>query len=423
MAHREEAKYAPLRTKILWTLLFLVIFVVGRNIPLPLMHEAHGTAGTIGGLSSVTGLATGGNFDSPTLFSLGLGPYMGANIMWRFLMIGRLARGKNIPEQTVNLVRYLVMGALSLFQAISLSGNFTITPVHLGPFPPAGTARVLSVMMLMAGAAFLTWIANQNQDKGLGGVTSFIVYQIIITAMTNWHPFMQLVHEPGSGHILIPVGLACLGVILLGVFAGNSELRLKVNKVSIDNGFTGQSYLPVKLNPAGASPIMYAMTLLMVPANIIHALGIVFPGLEAGSQTFLQHWGLTSPIGWSVYLVLLFAMSIFFGLFTVSPKQIGDRMQDGGEYFDNVNPGRATKSFLRNRVVFLSGITGIGLVVLTGLPLFFLSHYPTYQYELMAPGTFMIIIANMWMLYEEIADTNIGRKYDFHLMAAQEVTA
>jgi preprotein translocase subunit SecY len=111
--------------------------------------------------------------------------------------------------------------------------------------------------------------------------------------------------------------------------------------------------------------------------------------------------------------MLLFGLTIFFGLFTVDPKDTAKRMKDAGEYFDRVPPGDATRRYIRWRVVALSALSGAFLVLFTGLPLYFIGSYPKLQYLLTAPGTLMILLGLLWMLQEEVADTLIGTKYVF----------
>jgi len=116
-------------------------------------------------------------------------------------------------------------------------------------------------------------------------------------------------------------------------------------------------------------------------------------------------------------------MSIFFGLLTVSPRDIAQRMRDGGEYFDAVAPGEPTRRFLRRRVVLLSAIAGVVILVLTGVPLAFMGRYPELQLLLLAPGTVLIVLGLLWMVQEEIADTLIGPRYAFSFRATSEVRA
>ena len=407
-----------MRTKVLWTVLFFVCFMVGRHVPVPLLH---GTA-TAGGASSAqllnaANIATGGNFFSPSFFSLGLGPWMGAAILWRFLFIGRIARDRKIPETTVNRARNAFMVVLAIIQAVSLMSTYEIGNLTWGPFSGRTNAQVVIVVVLTAGAILVAWLAKRNEDLGLGGITMFILYQIIITAMRNVETLSGSRTDPEYVRVLSIVVVACLCVVVVGVFAGNAEMRLHVNKVAIDNGFTGVSYLPIKLNPAGASPIMYALTLLVIPQYVAHAVGVVAPAAAAGADRFLAVWGLSSPVGFTVYLVLLFGLTIFFGLFTVGPKEAAKRMRNGGEYFDRVAPGQATRQYIRRRVVVLSAVSGLFLVVFTGLPLYFIGSYPNLQYLLMAPGTVLILLGLLWMLQEEIADTMIGTKYVFTFRA------
>lgn len=418
MAQVRDGKFAPLRVKLLWTALFFLCFMVGRNIPIPLLHGvAEGTSEVNTNLLNAANIATGGNFFYPSLFSLGLGPWMGAAILWRFLFLGRIARDRKIPEETVKRARNVVMVVLAVFQAISLMSRYEIGSLRWGPFTGRVNAEVVIVLFLTAGGVLVAWLARRNEDLGLGGVTIFILYQIMITARRNLAVLPVATGDPHYLRVLWLVGLACVGVVVIGVFAGNAELRLHVNKVSIDSGYTGMSYLPVKLNPAGAAPIMYGLGLVVLPQYITRAVSVVLPATSGGVDRFLSVWGLTSPVGFTFYLLVLFVLTIFFGLFSVGVKDTADRMKKGGEYFDHVAPGRATRRYLRWRVVALSAVSGVFLVVLTGLPLHFIGSYPNLQYVLMAPGTLMIVLGLLWMLQEEVADSVIGRKYTFALGA------
>lgn len=414
MAQIRDGKFATMRTKVLWTALFLVCFLIGRHIPVPLLHHTEtGTEQPGSGLLNAANVATGGNFFSPSVFSLGLGPWMGAAILWRFLFIGKIARDRRIPDDTVNRARNAVMVVLAIIQSISLMSTYEVGQLAWGPFSERVNAQVVIVVVLTAGAMLVAWLANRNEDLGLGGITMFILYQIILTAMDNVGTLSVATSDPQYVRVLWLVILACVCVLLVGVFAGNAELRLHVNKVSIDSGFTGVSYLPIKLNPAGASPIMYAVALLAIPQYVAHALGEVVPGASSGVDRFLSVWGLSRPLGFTVYLVLLFGLTIFFGLLTIGPKDAAERMGDGGEYFDYVPPGQATRRYIRKRVVALSTVSGAFLVLVTGLPLYFIGAYPNLQYLLMAPGTVMILLGLLWVLQEEITDTLIGTRYAF----------
>ena len=423
MAQIRDPKFATLRTKVLWTALFFLCFMVGRNIPVPFLHGSVTGTGHSTQLLNIANIATGGNFFYPSLFSLGLGPWMGAAILWRFLFIGRFARDRKIPQETVNRARDVLMVILAIIQAISLMANYKIAGLAWGPFAPKVNAQVVTVIIFAGGAVLVAWLANLNDELGLGGITMFILYQLIITAMRNLETLSIATSNPQYVRILWLVIVACVCVVLIGVFLGNAEMRLHVNKVSIDSGFIGVSYLPIKLNPAGASPIMYSLSLIAIPQYIVHAAGAVIPGAEAGANAFLSVWGLSSPVGFPIFLALLFGLTIFFGLFTVDPKQTAKRMKESGAYFDHVAPGEPTRRYIRNRVVLLCVVSGAFLVIFTGLPLVFLGSYPNLQFLLTAPGTLMILLGLLWLLYEEIADTLIGTRYRFAFPRSARATS
>jgi preprotein translocase subunit SecY len=423
-----DGKIAPLRRKLAWTVFFLACFLAGRFLPIPFVQTIPAGSGDYGAQSSpdllnAANIATGGNFFNPSLFSLGLGPWMGAAILWRFLFIGRFARQRNIPESTVSRARNGVMVALAVFQAISMMSQFRIQLPTWAPFIREIAAQVVVVLYLTCGAVLVAWLAQRNENRGLGGMTMFILYQIVITGVQNRAVFSVVVANPAYSHIAWLVFVACACVVVAGVLVGNREVRLHVNKVSIDSGYIGMSYLPIKFNPAGASPIMYALTLLVLPQYVARAVGVVFPSTGAGVERFVSIWGLTSPLGLSVYLVLLLVLSVFFGLFTVNPKDIAERMHKAGEYLDSIPPGSTTRQYLHKRVAMLSAISGIFLIVFTGIPMLFIGSYPELQYLLTTPGILVMLVALLWLLQEEIADTIIGTKYVFTLNTAAKTTA
>jgi len=413
VAQLRDGKFAPLRIKLFWTVVLLGCFILGRYIPVPFLHDVPvGTTHANTDLLKAANIATAGNFFSPSLFSLGLGPWMGAAILWRFLFIGKIARDRKIPEDTVDRARNILMVALALFQANSFMSHYQVGSLAFGPFSDRVNAQIIIVLFLTAGALLVAWLAKRNEEMGLGGITMFILYQIALTAVQDIEQLSVSGHLHEMRVLWLAI-LACVSVVIVGVLAGNREVRLHVNKVSIDSGYTGMSYLPIKINPAGASPIMYALTLFVLPQYIAHAVKAVAPSTSRSMDRFVSTWGLSSTVGLTLYLVLLFCLTIFFGLFTVSPKDIAERMQKAGEYFDHVPPGRATRQYIRQCVVQLSACSGVFLVIFTGLPLYFLGSYPNLQYVLLAPGTLMIVVGLLWLLQEEIADTRIGTKYTF----------
>lgn len=421
---RESGKYAPLKVKLLWTAVLFLCFMIGRYIPVPYLHHVAAGAGEAhGDLLNAANVASGANFFHSSLSSLGLGPWMGAAILWRFMFIGRFARDRKIPQDTVNRARDVVMVILALFQANNLMSRYEVGSASWGPFSDRVNAEIVIVVILTAGAIVVAWLAHKNEDLGLGGITMFILYQIIISAWQNRHVLSVATSTSHGTRVLWLVIAACVCVAIVGVFAGNAEVRLHVNKVAIDSGYAGMSYLPVKLNPANASPIMYALTLLALPQYVAHAVSGLFHSTSSGMNRFLNAWGLTTPAGFTVYLLLLFALSIAFGLFNVGPKDVAERMRKGGEYFDHVAPGRATRRYLRVRVVLLSAASGVVLVVFTGLPLYFIRSYPSLQYLLLTPGTVMVVLGLLWMLQEEVADTLLGTRYAFTFKAGKAMPA
>ena len=386
--------------------------MIGRNIPIPHLYGNFSAASNMNTpLLNAANIATGGDFFAPSLFSLGLGPWMGAAILWRFLMIDRFARKRKWSQKATNYARAALMVVLAGFQGISLMSNYEIRPLTISPFTDPIYAQIMILAVMVTGSLVVVWLANRNQEKGFGGMTMFILYQIIISSMRNFTNLSGYILAPQYRRTVILIAVTCVIIVIVTVLAANVELRLHVNKIAIDSGYIHKSYLPIKVNPGGAAPVMYALTLIMIPQYIVHALSLLFPAGTTGITHFFSHLLLSDPIGFNIYLVLLFVLTIFFGLFTVNPKDISDQMKDSGDYFDGIAPGGPTKRHIRIRVVVLSIISGVILVVLTGFPLYFLEVDQTLSYLYIFPATVMMYVSLLMVIKEEISDLIISTKY------------
>ena len=347
---------------------------------------------------------------------------MGAAILWRFAFIGKIVQKKKIPEISAKRSRNAIMLAIALIQAVSLTDSFEQQPLGHGIFSSHTTIRLMSIIMLTGGALIVSWLANLNQDKGLGGVTMFILYQVIINSMSTISDLHRMTDTSGISRIAPTVITLCIITAIIVILFGNAEIRLHVNKTNIDNGFSGVSYLPIKLNPAGASPIMYALTLMALPQFIVHAVSIVLPQTTSFFETFTSLWTLSTTVGFVSYLILLFILTIVFGILTVSPGDISKNMAKAGEYFDSVRPGRQTRKYILKHVLGVSLLSAVVLVILTGLPLRYVSSYPQLQSILLSPGTILIALGLLWLVQEEIADIQTEKSYTFSILQPAELT-
>ena len=404
---REET-YAKIRLKLLYTVGIFFVFLIGLSIPVPFMGAASNAASGVNqNLLNITNVVTGGNYFSPSLFSLGLGPWMFATILLRFAGVEKYVRKNMLSKKTVDYSRIVLMVIMAIIMAISFSSHYQLKAFNLG----ATGSKILVVIILTAGALAVAWLGNQNKEKGLGGVTMLILYQIVITILGNFTLLTGASFTSGQSVMVAVTVVASIATLIYAIVSNKKELRIHVNKTSIDSGFTGKSYMPIKWNPAGASPIMYGLTLMALPLFTVHSLTVVFPHLSTGTTSFLSGFSVGSPAGFIFYLVLLFALTIFFSMITVDPKQLSENMVDTGEYFDNISPGEPTRRFIGARVMRLALISGVFLVVLTGLPMFFIQKAPNLAFLFALPGTVLIFVGLIIVVQEEVADLLIGTKY------------
>ena len=369
-------KVDDLRRKIIFTLLMLLIFRLGSNIPVPGIDRSilkQLFSGDLG-LLSLFDLFSGGAFSNFTIFALSITPYITASIILNLLTIAvprleALAKeGTEGRKKIAQYTRYLTV-VLAFVQAIGLAVGLFRQAV---PDKSFFNVTVI-VLVLSAGTAFLMWLGEQINENGIGNGISLIIFGGIIARAPS------AVHSTWLSYRAGEVGL--LSIILFIIFAlivvvgivlvhqGQRKIPVQYAKRVIGRKmYGGQStHIPMKVNQAGVIPVIFSLSLLQFPLTITYFIP------NTGFADFVARW--LSPAGspgvW-IYSLLNIILIIFFTYFyttvTFNPVEVANNMKSNGGFIPGIRPGRPTVEYLNKVMTRITFVGAIFLAIVATLP-------------------------------------------------------
>ena len=363
-------KVPEIRAKMLFTLMMLVIFRIGSNVPVPNINRdvlAQMFTGQAG-LFDLFDLFSGGAFSNFTIFALSITPYITASIVINLLSMAfpyfqRLAQeGTEGRKKMVQITRYLTV-VLGLIQAVGLTvGLFRDAIVDDSVF-----SVIVIILVLTAGTAFLMWLGEQINDKGIGNGISLIIFAGIVARIPSGLRSLFTSVEDGAISIVTVIILAVVAVLVVAgvvlIQEGQRKIPVQYAKRVVGRKmYGGQStHIPMKVNQSGVIPIIFALSLLQFPLTITY----FFP--NSGFTEWVTKW--LSPAGnpgvW-IYgvlnVILIIAFTYFYTGVTFNPKEVADNMKANGGFIPGIRPGKATEEYLQK---VMSRITIVGAIFLS----------------------------------------------------------
>ncbi len=369
-------KVPEIRRKMIFTLLMLVVFRIGSNIPVPGIDRSVLSQVFTGetGLFDLFDLFSGGSFSNFTIFALSITPYITASIIIQLLTIAfpyfeRLAKeGQEGRKKMAQITRYLTI-VLALVQAFGLTvGLFRQAVIDQTWF-----SFVVIILVLTAGTAFLMWLGEKINENGIGNGISLIIFGGIVARIPSGLRSLWTQYSDGSLSI---VTLLLFAVFTIIVILGVIEVQQGTRKIPVQYAkrvvgrkmYGGQStHIPLKVNQAGVIPVIFALSILQFPLTITY----FFP--NTAFTDFVTKW--LSPAGnpgvW-VYAVLNVLLIIFFNYFytavTFNPVEVAQNMKANGGFIPGIRPGKATVEYLSRVMSRISFVGAIFLAVIATLP-------------------------------------------------------
>ena len=389
-------KVQDIQNKILFTLLIILLYRLGSAIPVPYVLPGLMNFDSLYG-SSILGylsILSGGAMAQATFFALSVSPYITSSIVIQLLTVafpdslGKLAKdGEEGQNKIKKYTRWVTIGIalVTAYGYTALLGNGNGTTSWLNPdyivwngmwaSNAGGTLNTLVVIAsYVAGACIIMWLAELIDAKGIGNGISMILFFNIISGgpqliMSLWNMITNNKHGLGLG---IPLGVLSVAItaamVVLVVWVTHSERRIPIQYAKRVVGrkmYGGQgSHLPIKLNMTGVMPIIFASSIVSVPATI----AMFFQG--SGFANWVTKW--LGPNSWVyviIYLVLIVAFAYFYILISFNPVEVANNIKNNGGSVPGIRTGRPTAEYITK---ILNRITLIGaffLIIVAGLPM------------------------------------------------------
>lgn len=361
-------KATELRSRILFTLGLLIVYRLGTFIPVP---GIDGTAlrdfmeGAAAGLGGILSMFTGGALGRMGIFALGIMPYISASIIVQLLtsMVPSMEQLKKEGDQGRKKInQYTRYGtvALATLQAYGLAASLEAGDLVTDP---GLFFRASCVVTLVGGTMFLMWLGEQITNRGIGNGISLIIFVGIIAEVPA--ALAQFLSQGRSGAVspavIIGVLVMVIAVIAFVVFMERALRKIHIQYPRRQVGMKvydgGSSHLPIKVNPAGVIPAIFASSLLLLPTTIS-----TFSGSQTGPvmSTLLAYFGPGQPL----YLAFFTGMIVFFAYFytfnvSFKPDDVADNLKNQNGFVPGIRPGKKTAEYLEyvtNRILVLGSL-------------------------------------------------------------------
>ncbi|HYF84670.1 MAG TPA: preprotein translocase subunit SecY [Clostridia bacterium] len=372
---RNAWKIPDLRFKMLFTLGMLIIYRLGSFIPVPGMNtDALAQLIDSGGLLGFFDVISGGAFKNFAVFAMNITPYINATIIMQLLTIAipsleALAKeGEDGRRKIAQYTRYGTV-VLALIQALALAYGLR------GYLLRTDTASILLVALsLTAGTAFLMWLGEQINERGIGNGISLIIFAGIVSRIPlGVTKLISLYKAKTTNLIEIVLFVVFAILIIMGVVLiqeGQRRIPVQYAKRVVGRRmYGGQStHIPLKVNQAGVIPVIFAMSLIAFPGQIAQ----FFP--NSGAYRFFNtyfNWGT-----WGhgiLYAFLIIGFTYFYTAVTFNPIEVSNNIKKYGGFIPGIRPGKPTSDFITKSLNRITLVGAFFLAFIAIVPIFLMN--------------------------------------------------
>jgi preprotein translocase subunit SecY len=393
-----------IRRKILFTLGILLLFRVLTNVPVPNVDETRlADLFNSNQLLGLLDLFSGGGLATASIVGMGVNPYINASIIMQLMQgvipsLGALAQEGEYGRNKLNqYTRYLTV---PLAAAQGYGFSVLLQNAQVIPAAPFFSFQTISLLLsFTAGTILLMWLGELISERGLGNGISFIIFAGIVGRIP--HQAAPVITGPDGLFRIVPFIILAIIVIAGVVWVNEGQRRIPVQYASRVRGrrmYQGQTqYLPLKVTMAGVIPIIFAISILLFPAQIAAYFTTSSIDWVKTVSTWVQN-NLGGANNLLLYGSLLFLLVVFFTYFYTAfqfrPDQTADYLRKNGGFIPGIRPGKPTEDFLArvtNRIT-LGGAVFLGALAV--LPYFVSAAIPGTQ-SLRLGGTSILIVVSV----------------------------
>jgi preprotein translocase subunit SecY len=442
-------KIPELRYKILITLGFLAIYRIGFWIPLPVLDQARfaemmkgAQGGAFGQLLGFVSMFSGGSLGQSTIFALGVMPYISASIIFQLLAsvyppLEKLQKEGQSGQKKINEYTRYATVPICLLQAGMLVSSLMRPQERAGlgnMFVPGYSTffyAFAAVLVMTTGSLFLMWLGEQIDEYGIGNGVSLIIMAGILARIPD--ATRELLFDPttgklkesiytlggGSGSDVSFEKLVVLIFLFIAVVVGVVAITMGQRRIPTQSAkhvrgrrvFGGtRQFLPLRVNQAGVMPVIFASSLLMLPALLFGALGQRYSWAAGLGDALQRGSGFTYNV---LYIALIYFFCYFWTSVVFNPKDMANNLKDYGSFIPGYRPGKRTADYLERVMMRITYVGSAFLAVIAVIPsLLSTSMGVSYRVASFYGGTGLLIVVSVALdLVQKINSHLVMRNY------------
>lgn len=414
------SKAKELQQRLLFTLMALIVFRLGTYIPFPGINPTvlqDFFSENSGGLLGMFNAFTGGALSRMSIFALNIMPYISASIIIQLgasvlpSLMALKKEGESGHRKMNQYTRYLtvlitVVQAFFMARALEAGGAVMMANMHL--------FELSTIVSLLGGTMFVVWLGEQITARGVGNGASLIITIGILSGIPG--AFARILEENRSGTLSPMVLLAILALVFaliyVVVLVERAQRRIVVHYPKRQMGgqmmMGSQSHLPLKVNPTGVMPPIFASALLAIPVSIVQ-----MSSKASESDTLNRLATLLTPGQWlyiSVFAVLIIFFTFFYTKLQANPTETAENLKKQGGFVAGIRPGKSTADYLEYVINRLTVLGAFYLTSLCILPEFLIA---TFNMPFFLGGTTVLIVVTVLMdTVSQIQSHLIAHQYE-----------
>ena len=386
-----------LRDRILNTLGYIVIFRLGSFVVLPGVDPSK-LAESQGGILGLLDTFLGGAFSNAAILGLGIMPYISASIVLQLLTVAvpyfqKMQKEGESGRKKINQITRVLTIFICLFQSSAyIAGTIPDEAIMVDQT----LFYFSSLVILTAGTIFAMWLGERITEKGIGNGISMLIMIGIISRFPG-ALIAEATTKGMSGALMFIIELVALFFVVMGVVALTQAIRripVQYAKQVVGNRLYGgqRQYIPLKVNAAGVMPIIFAQSLMFLPALVA--------GFWSGSSDLAAYIGSTfsNYQSWQYNLtfgVLIVLFTFFYTAITINPTQIADDMKRNGGFIPGIKPGKQTSEYIDNILTKITLPGSFFLAIVAILPAFAGIAGVSRQFAQFYGGTSLLIMVGV----------------------------
>jgi preprotein translocase subunit SecY len=396
-----------LRQRVLFTLGMLLVFRIGAVLPIPGIDvqalnsyflTQTGQSGGVG-LTDYLDFFAGGAFKNFSVFMLGIMPYISMSIIMQLLLLvfpslKRISEGDGGRKKIQKYIRYGTV-LVCLIQSFTVTQYARTIPDIINSSLLGWKFNVIAILTVTVGTLFLMWIGEQINEKGVGNGISLIIFTGIVARMPG--AVSELIREIGMGNInpvfVILAFMMFVGVVILVIYEQQGQRKIPVHyaKRIVGRKVYGaqNAYIPLKINPSGVIPVIFASSILTLPLTVASMLGPSRSGW-ANFASFLRPNG---PAYLIIYTLLIVFFAYFYTQVSLNPIEIARQIRENGGSIPGIRSENmeAYLTKVLNRIV-LPGSLFLALIALIPSLVVIVFSFPTSISYLMGGTSLLILV-------------------------------